>query len=147
MGAPPGQQPANMSTLAPARARCIRNQPGQPIPGAIYGSNLADESNIEPARPKRCPDPPLGATGSTHKCYPTPLRYIAGHDVGSGVVPALVGLGGTGERLIAGISWRLSGRRRTGCGGFASPGSAGSPARFALRAGICVLFYLLLTQG
>lgn len=86
MGAPPGQQPANMSTLAPARARCIRNQTGQPIPGAIYGSNLADESNIEPARPKqypiRTPDPPTSATGSTHKCYPTPLLYIAGHDVG-----------------------------------------------------------------
>ena len=35
----------------------------------------------------------------------------------------------------------------TGCGGVACAGSVGSPPRFALRAGLCVLFYLLLTQG
>lgn len=96
--------------------------------------------NAVPIRPWALPGRPTSAIQRPFDTLPAMMW-------GSGVVPALVGLGGTGERLIAGISWRLSGRRRTGCGGFASPGSAGSPARFALRAGICVLFYLLLTQG
>ncbi|MHA7178454.1 ISL3 family transposase [Arthrobacter sp. Sr24] len=41
----------------------------------IQGSNIADESNTEPARPKPLPDLPASATGSTHRCYRKPRLY------------------------------------------------------------------------